>query len=79
MTPKDIQEYATDTVTVGVSWYEIHNETIQDLFVPGPPGSKEGLRVKDDRRGRFVVEGLTTLDVNSSEQVFELINKYVLA
>jgi hypothetical protein len=76
---------------VSVSWYEIHNESVNDLFTPeggeGRRGS-EGRRGNEERRGGeelkivdkgkgkgLEVDGLAVLQIASPEEAFELINK----
>ena len=75
----DKSEHAPDLV-VSVSWYEIHGESVQDLFVASSSSSSDGgdeLRVVDKGKGKgLAVDGLTALQISSPEEAFELINKY---
>lgn len=60
-----------------MSWYEIFNEAIHDLFMSESEreGREGGLTIRDKGKG-LTVEGLNSLLVSSPEEVFELINKY---
>jgi len=60
-----------------VSWFEIYNESIQDLFISNTRERENDFMIKDKGKG-LVVDGLNTYQVSSPEEVFELINKYIL-
>ena len=74
-TQQDIAEHTNADIQVSVSWFEIYNEAITDLFGYHPPPHAD-LKIKDDPKNKsFVIQGLTVLHVSSPEEVFELINK----
>eukprot|EP00026_Physarum_polycephalum_P002578 Phypoly_transcript_02585.p1 GENE.Phypoly_transcript_02585~~Phypoly_transcript_02585.p1 ORF type:complete len:676 (+),score=112.05 Phypoly_transcript_02585:73-2100(+) len=71
-------EHAPEDLVVSVSWYEIHAESVLDLFCPGSEENK-GLRIVDRGQGKGLgVQGLTVLQISSPEEAFELINNVQL-
>lgn len=58
-------------ITTRVSYLEIYNESVNDLLDP----AKRNLFVRVDRDGGVIVEQLTTKEVNSMEEINDLLRQ----
>jgi hypothetical protein len=58
---------------VTVSMLEIYNEHVQDLFIKPKKRPKGGLKIRETQKDGIYVEDLTSIPVNSYEDIFDQI------
>jgi len=60
-------------VSLEVSAMEIYNEVIRDLLTDSDDTSKKGLDISGDKTGEVVVRGLTVLEVQDEQAIYEVL------
>ncbi|CAG8452779.1 5095_t:CDS:2 [Acaulospora morrowiae] len=68
-------KYKNYKFSINVSFVEIHNEDLIDLFAEGDFESKPQLMIREDANGNIICSGLREINVNNVEDVMNYLSR----